>query len=313
MYYWKAVAMFVAVSVLLGGAGRSLAWEPNTHEELSRQATLYMLRSSTPDLRLAGVMITQAGEGLKAGVSLKRRWPLAREARDVDFYREIAVRNMHDTPMASPIMYYFLDYGFAGFNHALHPSNDKGITNFHDNHPGYCMAYDSSLTDLQGKVLLAIASDDANYYCTKEAELAVRNTVTDILTMDGPVGKTLNPLGLGVSWFLGKVAGWAVDGICPKLVGDHGFSPALSQGLYENNHSTATKGDFHLKNLKDVRWHPIDNLATAGASLFVNSSNALDYEWLINNRSNQLSPQVHPVQLCHDDKAPRGRGSGSRG
>jgi hypothetical protein len=251
---------------------------------------------------LVGVTITQAGEGLKAGVSLQRRWPLAKEARDVDLYREVAVRNMNATPVLAPVMYYFDTYGFAAFNHFLLYGNQKKVTGFHDDHPGYAMAYDTSLTDFLSQLLLAVSSDEAEAFCSDAAAGAVESAVIRVLTFgDGPLAKTLNPLGVAVGWIAGKIAGSMAAGLCPKLAADYDFSPVLAKKLYTNNHSTATRADFHGRLIKDLRWHPVDNLGSAGASLFRQSSNALDYDLLINNRTNLLSPQVHPITLCYED------------
>ena len=297
----KTVLWLIMVTAASGPAGPAAAWNGNTHDELGRQTMLYLLRSSIPDLRLAGVVLAAAGEGMLSGAQPTRRWALAREAEDVDHYREVAIKNdgMTIEGIVPKIMYSFMGHNFAAFNHFI--LWGKQIPDAHDNQPGYTLEKDASDDDLL-EYLKQAGTGELDDLCTEKATQLAQDWADDTWWV-----KPVNKVSFGlVGKALGWLAGTAARGRCPKLRVSHDDSPALS--LYTNNSSTAKRSDF-VKQLTPTRFHPVDNIGSAGLSLFLSSSHGqraqLLSDVLYGGRIVGLDPKsgaygpLHPVVAWH--------------
>jgi hypothetical protein len=147
------------------------AYKGQTHEALARQSLLYMLRSNIPAVRFAGVVVFGAGEGYKAGDTGQRIFPLAAEARNVDFYRDVALFNKGNTPGLPAVTYDLLGNPFTAYDHfLLFNQNTSGQS--YDTYPQSCIpAADTTghcvpLLDKIGKVTDCAVATGVTDTCT---------------------------------------------------------------------------------------------------------------------------------------------------
>jgi len=279
-----------AIGVMMVGmlsSANALAWNRHSHEMLGREAIQYMLRSSNPALRLVGAMIVNAGEGSKAGPGFERKWFLSQEAGAVDYYREVAVRidgldgldaflEDMDVGVSLPSLSYELmgQALFGAFNHLILMGQQPDPKQ-HDNYPGSSISADRSLLDSSfGSLLQKASTKELKEQCRDEVKNALRGTnLADIPIIGNAIIDT---------------AASKAYAFCPHVMGEYDHSPALA--WYTRNHSTATPADFKDKDLTDIWWHPVDNLASAGADYFGQS----DAEQNLRLLAGQVLSKINP-------------------
>jgi hypothetical protein len=267
-YLRRRGVVFVLLLAAFLTPGPGQAWNGQTHEELARQAVLYLLRSGAADLRLAGIVLTTAGEGMNLGrevlsIGFKRRWPLAEEAKNVDNYREVALRNKGAALTLEgmgfyfpPILYEAAGYGFSAFNHflLLDKLNDPWLSaNKHDNYPGFSLYVDESSDEFPAVMLKRAGTPELQRLC--------REGVNDFIREKGPWYLDLANSIFSIAEDIGEA--------CPYLVVEEPLSPALA--LYRNNSSDLSHYSFQGKDMTTTVWHPVDNMASAGEALFLSS------------------------------------------
>ncbi len=114
----RAILLAIVLATTLLSTNSAQAWSEDTHEEMARQSVLYMLRSSNRTLRFVGTIMMTAGEGGKASPAGSRSYPLSEEAKNVDFYNDVTLKNTASTPGDS-LFHEFMGHNFTAFNHFL--------------------------------------------------------------------------------------------------------------------------------------------------------------------------------------------------
>ena len=156
---------------LAGPSPTAHAWSEKTHEEMARQSVLYMLRSSNPTLRFVGTVMTAGGEGSRATPTGERGWRLSSEARLVDHYEDVTLKNTASTPGnlgfgdAGNLFHEFMGNNFTAFNHFLlyeHGGHDTSAWSY-DSYPLGCgeLIYDEELGALRERNFDEGDMDDA--------------------------------------------------------------------------------------------------------------------------------------------------------
>ncbi len=137
------------------------AWSEDTHEEMARQAVLFMLRSSNPSLRFVGTVMASGGEGGKASPTGQRQYPLSEEARNVDHYNDVVLKNTASTPGGlgygedKNLFHEFMGNNFTAYNHFLLYENGGRDTSAwsYDTYSQDCedLVYDEDLGELRAR------------------------------------------------------------------------------------------------------------------------------------------------------------------
>ncbi|MFH0899226.1 MAG: hypothetical protein V2A73_01225 [Pseudomonadota bacterium] len=302
----------VLLSIVVALPNSALGYGDKAHQTISKEALLWMMRSSDPSLRLAAVTIIAAGEGQRASPTGDEHWPLADESVAVDYYRDVMLIN--DSKSAKYTGKYLYDIGghaFTAFNHFLlygqsadgYSFDKKRWMQQHDNIPGYSLAKDSSM--LNGSYL-GIPTSFVRAVTTQQLQELCEETLDNKIADFAKFGTAFLTLGVFGIEAAGAVWIWneRYDGdpltnrvtnalgeygasFCPSMKGVWIDSPtAASEAMIVlgstsdrliseeyRTHSAITKNDVHRISAFDIRWHPIDNLAAYGVAGFLDPTN----------------------------------------